>query len=56
MPRRIIVTLQDARVALHESLGRAPTKKELESFVEWLERDIGQWLSDNVKSWNTRDI
>lgn len=29
---------------------REPTPAEIEAFKEYLTRDLGQWLSDNLKS------
>lgn len=35
--------------------GRKPTEKEIQEFIEYLEVDIGQWLTDNAKSF-IRDV
>jgi hypothetical protein len=51
MSERIVVTKKDCRDVLKEKLERDPTRGEIESFFDWLQKDVGQWLSDNAKSW-----
>ena len=34
--------------------GREPTEAELQEFKEFLDRDAGQWLADNIKAFNTK--
>ena len=49
----IVITKDEIRDALKEKLGRDPTKEEINLFREFCVVDIGDWLSDNAKSFVT---
>jgi hypothetical protein len=51
----IVITREDLRDALREKLGRIPTKAELKRFREFCVVDIGDWLGDNAKSFESND-
>jgi len=47
----IVIRPSDLREYLKRLLERNPTDEELSKFREWTERDVGEWLRDNAKSW-----
>jgi len=47
----IVVKTGEVVDVLTSYLGRKPTKKELELFLDYLECDVRQWLVDNAKHW-----
>ena len=49
----IVIAKDEIRNALKEKLGRDPTKEEINLFREFCVVDIGDWLSDNEKSFVT---
>jgi uncharacterized protein YbcI len=49
----IVIAKDEIRNALKEKLGRDPTRKELKRFQEFCVVNIGDWLSDNEKSFVT---
>ena len=49
----IVIAKDEIKDALREKLGRDPTKAELKRFQEFCVVDIGDWLSDNAKSFVT---
>ena len=49
-PADIYIPFIDIAVALEEQLEHTPSPEEIKKFHDYLEIDIGQWLSDNVKS------
>ena len=46
----IRVTLNDLKQILNDTLNREATDEEAEGFKEYLELDLGTWLSDNAKT------
>jgi hypothetical protein len=48
-PRGIHVGIDDIKDILKDQLEREPTVAELESCRDCLDRDVGQWVIDNVQ-------
>ncbi|MDG6906834.1 MAG: hypothetical protein JRN20_13720 [Nitrososphaerota archaeon] len=51
----IVIAKDEIKDALREKLDRDPTKEELNLFREFCVVDIGDWLSDNAKSFVTNE-
>lgn len=47
---KIEITFLDLATALEEALERAPTPEEIKEFLEYIEKDVGTWINDNVRS------
>jgi hypothetical protein len=46
-----LLSKEGCRETLKDELKREPTEDEVKSYWDWLNKDIGQWLTDNTKSW-----
>lgn len=52
----ITIALNDMREELEYRLGRKSTDKELSEFVGYIERDVGQYITDNAKTFVREQI
>jgi len=52
----VVITVTDMQEELQYRLGRKPTDKELSEFVGYIERDVGQYVTDNAKTFVREQI
>ena len=49
--KAIVITRRTIAEFLEGQLGRKPSEKEVDEFMDYIEVDIYEWLRDNFKAW-----